>query len=75
MWSTIYVFWSVGAAGPVTKEAVKRISAALNAKEQAVAPYDLYEATIRKVNQWKISALKKDGENPVHLPHNIIVCV
>lgn len=41
-------FSRVGAAGPVTKEAVKRISAALNAKEQDVAPYDLYDATVRK---------------------------
>ena len=29
-------------------EAVKRISAVLNSKEQNVALYDLYEATIRK---------------------------
>ncbi|KAG7358769.1 aminopeptidase [Nitzschia inconspicua] len=39
---------AVGAAGPITKEAVKRISAALNAKDQYVASYDLYESTIRK---------------------------
>jgi aspartyl aminopeptidase len=40
--------YSVGAAGPVTKEAVTRISAALNEKEQIIAPYNLYETTIRK---------------------------
>ena len=38
----------VGAAGPVTKEAVKRISAALNAKDESIAHYDLYETTVRK---------------------------
>jgi aspartyl aminopeptidase len=45
---TLRSFQSVGAAGPVTKEAVKRISAALNAKDQSVASYDLYESIIRK---------------------------
>lgn len=39
---------SVGAASPILEEAVKRISAVLNSKEQNVALYDLYEATIRK---------------------------
>ena len=39
---------SVGAASPILGEAVKRISAVLNSKQQASAPYDLYEATVRR---------------------------
>mmetsp|Transcript_46494 Transcript_46494/g.47194 ORF Transcript_46494/g.47194 Transcript_46494/m.47194 type:complete len:297 (+) Transcript_46494:933-1823(+) len=39
---------AIGAASPILGEAVKRISAVLNSKEQNVAHYDLYEATIRK---------------------------
>jgi len=38
---------AVGAASPILGEAVKRISSVLNAKEQAIAPHDLYEATVR----------------------------
>eukprot|EP00536_Pseudo-nitzschia_multiseries_P007373 jgi/Psemu1/195491/e_gw1.173.81.1 len=38
---------AVGAASPILGEAVKRISSVLNAEEQAVAPYDLYESTVR----------------------------
>ena len=41
------LYSSVGAASPILGEAVKRISAVLNSKEQAIAPYDLYEATVR----------------------------
>lgn len=42
---------SVGAAGPIMGEAVKKISATLNTNNDGtttIAPYDLYEATIRK---------------------------
>lgn len=39
---------AVGAASPILGEAVKRISAVLNSKQQASAPYDLYEATVRR---------------------------
>jgi hypothetical protein len=39
---------SVGAASPILGEAVKRISAVLNSKEEGTAPYDLYEATVRR---------------------------
>ena len=39
---------SVGAASPILKEAVKRISSVLNSKEQTSAPYDLYETTVRR---------------------------
>jgi len=39
---------AVGAASPILGEAVKRISAVLNSKEEeGTAPYDLYEATVR----------------------------
>ncbi len=39
---------SVGAASPILGEAVKRISAVINAKDEETAPYDLYEATVRR---------------------------
>lgn len=39
---------SVGAASPILGEAVKRISSVLNAKDETMAPYDLYEATVRR---------------------------
>ena len=43
----VLLYSSVGAASPILGEAVKRISAVLNSKEQAIAPHDLYEATVR----------------------------
>ena len=38
---------SVGAASPILGEAVKRIIAVLNSKDNITSPYDLYEATVR----------------------------
>eukprot|EP00533_Pseudo-nitzschia_delicatissima_P002371 CAMPEP_0116084022 /NCGR_PEP_ID=MMETSP0327-20121206/3582_1 /TAXON_ID=44447 /ORGANISM="Pseudo-nitzschia delicatissima, Strain B596" /LENGTH=496 /DNA_ID=CAMNT_0003574943 /DNA_START=197 /DNA_END=1687 /DNA_ORIENTATION=+ len=39
---------AVGAASPILGEAVKRISAVINAKEETTAVYDLYETTVRR---------------------------
>ena len=41
---------NVGAASPILKEAVKRISAVLNSKDNknSIELFDLYEATVRK---------------------------
>jgi len=52
---------AVGAASPILGEAVKRISAVLNSKEQNVALYDLYEATVRKS-----FALSSDQAHALH---------
>ena len=42
-----YMMASVGAASPILGEAVKRIIAVLNSKDNITSPYDLYEATVR----------------------------